>query len=62
MGVFAKKDPTAGMSDAARHQPHSYLAPKDAASGRVACLVCHREEDDLLHKDPKASADTEIHW
>jgi hypothetical protein len=37
------------------------VAPKDAASGRVACLVCHREQDDLLHKDPKA-ADTEIHW
>jgi hypothetical protein len=64
MGLFSKKDPTAGMSDAARHQPHPYMPPKDEASGRVACLVCHGEPDELLHKAAKSTPETEadMHW
>lgn len=62
MSVFSKKDPTAGMSDAARHEPHSYQAPKDTASGRVACLVCGRAPDDSLHGPAQNAVDSEMHW
>ena len=62
MGLFAKKDPTAGMSDAARHEPHSYRGPKDESSGRVACLVCGRGPDDVLHRPAQNATDSEMHW
>jgi hypothetical protein len=63
MGLLSRKNSSAGMSDAERHQPHDYKAPaQPPSSGHVACQICGRTPEDTLHDVPKNAVQSDMHW
>lgn len=62
MGLFSRKEAAvATLQDPGK--PHDYQAPpQPPSSGQVACKVCGKTPNDVIHDVPKEIPDIDLHW